>query len=587
MAAETSPSEFARAFREVVTDASRRLHLLKKELAVACKMRTDRFSHLQSGLRRPTTQEIENIVRGLRLDPAAEAMLRRAAGSRRPEDVAQAAQLAGNVDASERDLAQLGIANDITAVRDAWALFVDVQARNLKHEWADVHRQHEEGMRRYWELRAMAARYLAQVDLAAATARERLNLIGPARVAAEEGLQAANAAASQPHQVLLLIRLASIEQVRSNYDEAARRYDHALVIFDEWLGADSNAGLRRAVSRDWHAHWKARLHRMRGWLELSMGQPDHALRWLDLSLQHFRQTGHGYELSQVSYGRAWAYALRGDVELAASLNRQGLGYVSDDGAARGRADELALLQGHLYLGGNYLYTDDLPSARHHLGEAVIRAGSPRLTECHEVGRVHLLMGKLEARAEAWSAAHGHMKRALEFYSRREEQVLLSTAHRAMGDLLVAGGEGPGAQGALHHYESALRAARSSRPVNRYHECAALVSLYRTRVQAGLPSPEHARTEDGLADIDALGAEAAAIGQEHGYRKHLARLAAAEAARAMARGDQMAAERAAGRALHLANNFNPQLLREIQAELAGLGRLPRDLLDASIPPRPPG
>src|SRR5260370_27909587 len=142
MAAETSPSEFARAFREVVADASRRLDLLKKELAVACKMRTDRFSPLQSGLRRPTTQEIENIVQGLRLDPAAEAMLRRAAGSRRPEDVAQAAKLAGNVDASERDLAQLGIANDITAVRDAWALSADVEARNRKHEWPDAHRQH-------------------------------------------------------------------------------------------------------------------------------------------------------------------------------------------------------------------------------------------------------------------------------------------------------------------------------------------------------------------------------------------------------------------------------------------------------------
>src|SRR5690242_8760434 len=123
--------------------------MLKKELARACKMRPDRFSHLQSGLRRPTHQEVENIVQGLRLDPAAADKLRHAAGSPRLEDVDQAKRLAGNVDESERSLARMRIEDDMLTVRRAWTLFVDVQARNLRHEWADVHEQHQEGMRRY------------------------------------------------------------------------------------------------------------------------------------------------------------------------------------------------------------------------------------------------------------------------------------------------------------------------------------------------------------------------------------------------------------------------------------------------------
>jgi hypothetical protein len=581
MAAESSDSEFARTFREVVADIVRHQRMLKKELAAACRMRADRFSHLQSGLRRPAPAEVESIVRGLRLDPAAADRLRQAAGAPRLEDVDEARSLAGNVDESERALAQLRIEDDMLTVRRAWTLFVDVQARNLKHEWADVHAQHQEGMRRYWELRAMAARYLAQVDLAAATARERLNLIGPARSAAREGLQAAIACESEQQQVLLHTRLGSIDQLCSDYESAGRHYEAALAVLDDWVLAEANGGPRRVATREWCAHWKARLQRMLGWLELSMGRPDEALEWLERSVPQFRQSAHAYELSQVCYGKAWAHAMRGNVEAAASLNRRGLDYVGEDSAARDRIDELALLQGHLYLGGNHMDTGDLPSARYHLGEAARLAGNPQLAEYHEVGRVHLLLGKLETRAQSWSTAREHLMRALEFYSRREEQVLLSTVHRAIGDLLAASGGAPGALESLHHYESALRAARASRPVNRYYECAALVSLYRTRVLAGLPAPEHGGIEPDLADLDAVGAEASAIARENGYRNHLARIAAAEAALALARGDQAGVERAAGRALHYAHNFNSQLLKEIRAELADLGHVPPDLLDAPL------
>src|SRR5258708_24132906 len=90
-------SEFARAFREEVADARRRLGLLKKELARDCRMRPDRFAHLQSGLRRPTPLELANIVEGLHLDDAAAERLLRAAGAPAPRDRAGAPELAGRL----------------------------------------------------------------------------------------------------------------------------------------------------------------------------------------------------------------------------------------------------------------------------------------------------------------------------------------------------------------------------------------------------------------------------------------------------------------------------------------------------------
>src|SRR5437879_5861493 len=93
---ETSAG-FAKAFRQAVTDATQRLGKLKKELARDSDMRADRFSHLQSGLRRPTHREVLRIAKGLRLNEAATNRLLEAAGfgrlSRPPAELRTASDL--------------------------------------------------------------------------------------------------------------------------------------------------------------------------------------------------------------------------------------------------------------------------------------------------------------------------------------------------------------------------------------------------------------------------------------------------------------------------------------------------------------
>ena len=72
--------EFSFVFRELL-EARTRQGLLKKELARACGMRADYFSHLLSGRRRPTHREtVDRIAAGLSLDEKSKQRLMRAAG---------------------------------------------------------------------------------------------------------------------------------------------------------------------------------------------------------------------------------------------------------------------------------------------------------------------------------------------------------------------------------------------------------------------------------------------------------------------------------------------------------------------------
>ncbi|HSR25503.1 MAG TPA: tetratricopeptide repeat protein, partial [Candidatus Eisenbacteria bacterium] len=314
---------FAAAFREAVTDARRRLGKLKKELARDCGMRPDRFSHLQSGLRRPTQPEVVSIGKGLRLDEPATNRLLGLAGfpplTRPPAPVAEASVLASEFGAPENALAQAEIESDLGHVRRAWAHYGRMQGRNQARDWSDARALYDDGIEHYWALRAVAARYLAQVNLAAATACEHLNQLSEAEARCREGLAAAAAGGSRPFQVMLHTRLGSIERHRSNYEEAERHYERGLHLLDEWrVGDDHRTG------RDWRAHWTARIRRMQGWLELFKGQPAEALRKLEPSLEHFKRVKHRYELAQVCYGLGWAHILRGDLEGALSWNSQGL-----------------------------------------------------------------------------------------------------------------------------------------------------------------------------------------------------------------------------------------------------------------------
>jgi len=576
----TPSGEFAPVFSELVVEAQRRLGKLKKQLASDCGMRADRFSHLQAGSRRPTHREVLRIGQGLRLDAAAIDRLLEAAGfsplSAPASAVPDAARLADRLGESERALAVAEIEGDLGLVRRAWEHYVDSQARNQAREWADASRRHQEGLELYWRLRAMAARFLSQVDLAAAAADSHLNRMAEAKAGCEEGLEAAVVAGSRAFEVVLLAQLASIERLGSDYEAAAGHYQRALEVLQAWAGEDLESGHPQPEHDAWRDHWRARIRRMQGILELHQGHPMRALEHLEESLAHFESGEHWEELSQVSYGLAWANSLRGDLDAAASLDRKGLGYAELWSRTSGREDARSLLQGHLYLSSDYLDMDDLARARGHLAKAAALAERPQLSQYHEAGRVPLIMGKLAMREGDLEHAHRHLQATLDFFSSRQDQMLLATAHNSMGDLHLLRG-GPHLQRALDHYSKALLAARASRPPNTYYECAALVNICRARIRAGLPAAELAARRDappgseGAWDVQTLIARARDLGRTHHYYNHRARLAILEAEWALQRGDAAAAERAAKSAVYLADNFGgSHLLVEIRHELERLG-----------------
>jgi tetratricopeptide (TPR) repeat protein len=313
-----------------------------------------------------------------------------------------------------------------------------------------------------------------------------------------------------------------------------------------------------------------------------------ALEHLEESLAHFESGEHWEELSQVSYGLAWAHSLRGDLDAAASFDRRGLEHAELWSRTSGREDARSLLQGHLYLSSDYLDMDDLARARSHLTKAADLAERSQLSQYHETGRVFLFMGKLAMREGDLDQAHRHLQAALDFYADRQDQMLLATAHNSMGDLHLARG-GPHLQRALDHYSRALVAARASRPPSTYYECAALVNICRARIRAGLPAAELAARRDaptgseGAWDVQSLIALARDLGRTHHYFNHRARLATLEAEWALQRGDAAEARRAATSAVHLANNFgSTHLVAETRRDLHRLG-LPTGLTGTSTEP----
>lgn len=586
--AAKSAADFAGVFREVVAESVRGLGKLKKELARDCGMRPDRFSHLQAGTRRPNRDEVLRIGRGLRLDKAATDRLLEAArfpplsGDAGPAP--DAISLADRLGEPERSVALAEIERDLALVRRAWEHYVDVQARNESRDWTAVSDHHLDGIELYWQLRAMAARFLGQFNLATAASDPHLNRVADAETRCEEGMEAAAVAGSKPFEVMLLTRLASVKRLRSDYETAGRLYERALAVIGAWEREDGTTDPGLDARRAWRVHWTARIQRMQGVLELFKGHPANALRKLEPSLKHFKRGGHRDELSQVCYGLGWAHGLRGDVEAAASWDRQGLDYAMEQSRIAGREDERSLLQGHLYLGGDYLDLNDFANARSHLELARALAQHRQLSQYHEVGRVDLLLGKLEMSEGDLDRAGGHLQAALAFFSGQDEQVLLATAHNAMGDFYLRRGS-PYLQRAVDQYSRALLAARTSRPPNTYYECAALVNICRARIR-GLPAAELAIGRDAPSssgrqqDVDGLIDQARELGRAHRYLNHRARLCVVEAEWAEKRGDAASARRAAGTALHLAHNFSPHLLLEVRGDL-GRMNLPEGLTDVPV------
>ena len=561
---------------------------LKKELARDCGVRPDRLSHLQNGLRRPAHREVVGIARGLQLDERDTNRLLEAAGfgplSRHEIGPSTTGALVARLSEPERTVALAEAKQDEQVIAQAWSHYVSVRIHNEVREWDDATRLNKQGEDHYWALRALAVRFRAQLCLADATSLQYLNRLAEAESKCVEGLVWAEDVATDRFRVMLLSRLASIKRLQSDYEQADRKYSEALAALDAWERDDAGAGADRDARQTWRAHWRARIQRMQGLVELFKGRPVEALERLQPSFEHFVRTQHHDELSQVLYARGWAHGLQGDFEQAKSWNQQGLDLARAHIEIGGHEDDRLLLQGHLYLGGNHLDLDEPRKARIELEQALEYARSRRLIHYQEVGRVYRLLGKLEMREEDWDRAHEHLKAALDFYSGHEERVLLATAHNALGDFYLAQRGVAHRQRALDHYLKALDSARASKPPNTYYECASLLNIARARVSTGAPEAEandrwtgQALSEAGRRFED-LVEEVKQIGQTHRYRNHLARLAVVEAQYALVEGDALRAHSAATTALHLANNFSPLLLAEVQKALATRG-LPHDLLGA--------
>lgn len=582
MPSTPSDSAFAELLRETITDASRRLGKLKKELARDCGLRPDRLSHLQNGQRKPAHREVLTIGRGLRLDERATNRLLEAAGfvplSADDIDESPAAALVGRLSEPERTVAQAEAEHDVEVLQQAWSHYVTVRIRNEVRDWEEAGELNKLGDDHHWAVRAIAVRFRAKLCLADATSLQYLHQLAEAEKRCREGLVWADDAASERFRIMLLSRLGSIKRLQGDYDHADRTYGEALAVLDAWEATDSPDEARA----NWRAHWRARMQRMLALVELCKGRPKEALERLSPAFEHFARGPHHDELSQVLYARGWACSLRGDFEEAVSWNAQGLEHATKH-LAEGREDERLLLQGHLYLGGNHLDLDEPAKARAELHRALDYGRRRRLAHYLEVGRVHRQLGRLEVREGHWERAHAHLKAAIDFYTEHEDLVLLATAHNGMGDYYLARPGPAHRQRALDHYVRALELAGASKPPNTYYECASLLNICRARIRTREPEIEQGDIREDHAASPAerrfedLVEEVRLLGQEHQYRNHLARLAVIEAEYFLGRGDAARARTAASEALHLGRNFSPLLLTEVRAALARLD-LPTDSLE---------
>jgi tetratricopeptide (TPR) repeat protein len=569
----------------MVTDVTRRTGKLKKEIAREWGMRPDRLSHLLNGQRQPARDEVLRIAGGLRLEEGETNRLLDAAGfgpiSRQQVQHSSAASLVSRLSDPERAVALAEAERDEEVIKQAWHHYTSVRTYNQKRDWHDASRLNKLGEDYYWAIRAVAVRFRAQMCLADATSLQYLNRLSEAEAKCTEGLVWADDAASERFRVMLLSRLASIKRLQSDYEEADCRHEEALGVLDAWQEADAGGEPELSARQAFRDHWRARIQRMQGLVELFKGRPVEAVERLRPALEHFTGGTHHDELAQALCALGWASSLRGEFEEAIYWNRKGLDAARQHIERSGREDDRLLLQGHLDLGNNYLDMNELEQARAELEVAYELAQRRQLAHFSSVGSVYRLLGKLEMREGNWQRAHVHLGAALDFYSSHEERVLLATGHNAMGDFYLAQDAAVNRQRALDHYQRALEAARSSRPPNTYYECASLLNICRARVRTRFsqvaPSERpSAAVSEAERDFEALMDEVKQLGQIHRYRNHLARLAVVQVEHALNQGDVARADSAATEAMHLAGNFSKLAEAEVRDALKGLG-IAADLL----------
>lgn len=551
----------------------------KRDIAARCGYKPSSFSQLMSGrLKAPRSSgTIITIAKALELDLSDTNRLLVAAGFSPVSVLEQVLDLepaehlgraldgyASSLAAPDREaLAEL-MKQDATALVGAWKGYLALRDDLYARLWPKLSEQMPQRYHDlYWPLRRLAARFYSHLALLEAASEHHTGAYSKALRAAGAALDAARIAEEPMVHCRCHVRLADINKALGHFTTAEEHYRAALEILDGWID-------KTPVQSDWVMHWQARIGRKWATLYLFRGQPERAVPLLDDCIATFRRLGSDYELSRANYALGWAYSHLGRWEGALALYKQGLGLTEKLSEQRedGRSDPRQLLEGYLCLATvhwqlasqapeHYEQMEEyLEQARVLLeGEAAKKWGGDVY---HEVGRYHLLWGRLQQAyggTSGFEAARQAFARGIAFHlgQERRDPARLASLHIAAGLLEQQDGK---PEAALTKFEEARRWAESSDPPNTYY--LANVSVYTCAIQ--LKSEEFAAVRTALITQ----ARKACLGGRYwGSLAYLELICAKDAAQRI---DEQAILRHSVQALVAAAKFNGQAVRQVEGDL---------------------
>jgi tetratricopeptide (TPR) repeat protein len=524
--------------------------LTQVDIARSANIDPSLLSHYARGKRLPTQRRIVlELARGMRLGRAATDELL-VSGEFSPADESEVPaegalqeanrkdleEAAANVRRIDRRLLGNAIDQNVVAVNGAWHHYFEMADNLIERNWPKVIAQFEQGIAtHYWRLRQASDRYLAYLYLAKAAATEHTGDLSDAAQACRRGLEAAHSAKDRSIECELLIRLADIEKLRGRFNRARGYYAQARALAD---GLDTgSAQSDRGADSEWREYQRARINRKLGNLNLFEGNPYRALSELRAALDHFVSTDDRYQVALVNYSMGWAHSLIGQWDVALKHHTVGFTYFN----SQGKTDNHRLLQGLLYIGGDYLTKGDIDKARYHLLQAKsIAEDGDEWMNHHEVGRVYLLLGKVHCTLNMLEIAEDYIMKGIDFYRRKQDPVRLAGAYNLYGEFYLQRNRVGDGEAALQAFGTARDMAASVDPPNHHYKAAAMVNQLSTRlalhhmvgIEAGSPGIDLAvdlwraiqeterhcgpATEENHAD------------SKHEYHQHLARLKVVEA-----------------------------------------------------------
>ncbi|HLZ25395.1 MAG TPA: helix-turn-helix domain-containing protein [Ktedonobacterales bacterium] len=559
---------FADLLRRVVADYKPRTRRHKQDIAEALGYSPSMVSHLLAGRRpvkdREAVLKIAHVL-DVREVPVINELLRSAGylalsqdevEGRLPKAQAFADSVAraavGALAAPEHDLFYEAVNRNMLLAEQAWEHYVGMRDALYRREWSAVTSDVTHGVKTYyWPLRQEAARLLAHFKAVEATALHHQDDSDGAIAACFEGLRAAEVAEDPMAQCMLFVRLASIEKLRGRFNVARQHYQDATRVLDSWQAAGGHS------AKQWCAHWRERVRRKEASLLLFQGRAKEALRELRQSQCYF--AAHQYELSQVLYSLGWARNLLGDWDEALEHHKRGLEITYALNDARGDwLDYRSLLQGYLYIGGDYLQRHDYAQAEDNLHTALgfVRGQNGIPDSYHEVGRIYLLLGQCFIATDRLQSAWEIIDKGLRFYQGKHDPVRLANAYNIIGDWHLANGA---PKQALEAYEHALISAQQSEPAALYYAIAARIK-HCLALLRGQEDTEVIRTELKVAEESCL---------TNQYWQHLARLKVVEAELCLREHNAKEVSAAITEAFSAARRFNGYLVEEVNVQLEAL------------------